>query len=379
MFRTQLKIKFYGYAPERFMNLCKHKELCLRNIEATEHGYTCFISVKDFRNLKPIAKKTHIRVRILKRYGYRFTIFRYKKRKMFVLGLYFAFIFIYLMATRLWSIELNGNNRITYDVMKDYLKEQDISQGTPLKNISCEILCTNIRNDFPEIIWVSTSLNGTKLTIDVKERVQVSRKENKRVPSDIISVVNGKIKSIITRKGTPLVHEGDDIHMGDILVSGKIPVMNDAGEVIREENVCAEADIIVNYQIPYEDICDNNYQKKEYFKTTKYNIEINIFSRFLNIDFSKKSGRQEVLGDLIEVGPLQILIKRSKEYIMKDCVYTINQQEDILNNKYTYYAKELEQEGITITAVSLKYSQKSSGLVYSGVLEVEQLIVDLYE
>lgn len=283
------------------------------------------------------------------------------------------------MATRLWSIELNGNNRITYDVMKDYLKEQDISQGTPLKNISCEILCTNIRNDFPEIIWVSTSLNGTKLTIDVKERVQVSRKENKRVPSDIISVVNGKIKSIITRKGTPLVHEGDDIHMGDILVSGKIPVMNDAGEVIREENVCAEADIIVNYQIPYEDICDNNYQKKEYFKTTKYNIEINIFSRFLNIDFSKKSGRQEVLGDLIEVGPLQILIKRSKEYIMKDCVYTINQQEDILNNKYTYYAKELEQEGITITAVSLKYSQKSSGLVYSGVLEVEQLIVDLYE
>ena len=53
------------------------------------------ISIKGFKHLRPVARKTRCRVRIVEKRGLPFIVSRYKERKTFVLGLaVFVVLFI---------------------------------------------------------------------------------------------------------------------------------------------------------------------------------------------------------------------------------------------------------------------------------------------
>lgn len=67
--RGYLRIRIIGYSPERFLNLCSHHQIYLWGLESCGHDYEMYISVRGFRKLKPIIKKTKTRVVIQKRYG----------------------------------------------------------------------------------------------------------------------------------------------------------------------------------------------------------------------------------------------------------------------------------------------------------------------
>lgn len=59
--RGYLKIKVWGYSPERFMNLCSNHHILLWDIARQEDCYTMYISLSDFYKLRPIVKKTGTR------------------------------------------------------------------------------------------------------------------------------------------------------------------------------------------------------------------------------------------------------------------------------------------------------------------------------
>ena len=81
-----LKIKISGYSPERFLNLCKHKEIEMWGLEAKSDTYEMYMTVTGFRKLKPILRKTKTRITIMERYGVPFFFFKYRKRYLFFCG-----------------------------------------------------------------------------------------------------------------------------------------------------------------------------------------------------------------------------------------------------------------------------------------------------
>ena len=87
-FQGYVHVRLTGYAPERFLNLCGSHDILIWNLKPDENGYTFCISVKGFRRLKPILKKTRTTIRILHRVGAPFATFRYRKRKIFAGGIF---------------------------------------------------------------------------------------------------------------------------------------------------------------------------------------------------------------------------------------------------------------------------------------------------
>ena len=63
--RGYVKIRVWGYSPERFINLCGNRDILLWDIARHGAYYTMCISIRGFRQLKPITKKTKTRVAIL--------------------------------------------------------------------------------------------------------------------------------------------------------------------------------------------------------------------------------------------------------------------------------------------------------------------------
>ena len=235
-FRGYLFVRLTGYSPERFFNLCGNADIVLWKIEPAEDGYTFFVSLPAFRKLKPMLRKSGTRVTILKRVGVPFLLYRYRHHRFFFIGLGSLFAILFLMTQFIWAVEISGNSSYSGQVLRDFLAESGIGYGSWKRSIDCEKTETLLRRKFDDITWVSARISGTRLYVDIQERLMEQNRpesadEAGDMATDLVTDVGGAVESIVVRKGTPLVMQGDLVEPGTIVVSGSLPLENDSGEI----------------------------------------------------------------------------------------------------------------------------------------------------
>ena len=167
-FRGYVYVHLTGYAPERFLNLCGNRNILIWNLKPAENGYYFCISVQGYKSLKPILRKTKTRARILERKGLPFLLFRYRKRKAYVLGILFFAGILYYFSGFVWNIEVNGNSYLSEDTIIRFLEEEKASFGTKIKNIDCAKLEETLRSRYDEVIWTSIKIYGTKISCQTR-------------------------------------------------------------------------------------------------------------------------------------------------------------------------------------------------------------------
>ncbi|HOV25438.1 MAG TPA: sporulation protein YqfD [Pseudobacteroides sp.] len=223
-FRGYVIITIEGYFLEKFINICIHRQIYLWDIK--RHGsrkMTLKISIKGFKLLRPIALKTKCRVRISKRVGLPFIKSRYKKRKTFLVGAVACVVLFYVMTSFIWSIEVVGNEKINTDFILDKLSESGIKQGVLKYKIDTKKVVNDLMLKIDKLGWVGVSIKGTKLKVQVDERIMPPKLVEKDKPCDIVAKKDGIIKSVISKAGFDLVKPGDTVVEGQILVTGKVP------------------------------------------------------------------------------------------------------------------------------------------------------------
>lgn len=381
--RGYLKIRIRGYSPERFLNLCKNKGISIWGLEAKSGSYEMYITINGFRKLKPIVKKTRTRVEIVEKCGAPFFFYKYRKRKVFFGGMAFCIGLIYLLSLFVWNIEIEGNRAITDEVLIEYLETENVCHGMKIRDVDCESIGTNIRKNFDDIIWVSVSLDGTNIIISVKENTDTSQVSvTEKVPCDIVASADGVITEIITRAGVPCVKAGDSVASGDMLVSGTVEVVNDAGEVVREEYKAAEADIYAELILPYEEVCENKYDVKEYTKEKKIQVYFQIKDYWCglgkikfdseNYEVSTEEYRLKI-DENFEL-PISCGIKTGKRYELVENDRSKEEKEAILNNKIALYCKELEENGAVILEKQIQMQEEEYATRATGYIKIEQAI-----
>ena len=372
-----LKIRVTGYSPERFLNLCKNKKIDVWGLEAKHNAYDMFIRITGFRKLKPILKKTQTKVTIEGRYGLPFFFHKYRKRKLFFTGIILCMILIYSFTFFIWNIDLQGNQTITDDVLLEYLESQNVSHGMAKMKVDCEQIAKDIRKNFDDIIWVSASVQGTRLFIHVKENTDTfEMTEESEEPSDIVADKEGIIKSIVTRNGVPQVIAGDEIKVGDLLVSGTVDVLNDAKEVVAHHYVTSDADIVLERIIQYDDKIVKKYDKKQYTDKKRQLFYIKIGEKALSFGWSKHSfeyvetrtNETELkLGDNFYL-PFYVGSKTFFEYEFVESEYSKEEMETLLNSHYERFCKELEENHATILDSNFSIIEEHDGLRASATI-----------
>ena len=382
--RGYLKIRITGYSPERFLNLCKHKEIAIWGLEAKGNAYEMYMTVSDFRKLKPILRKTRTRISVLERCGVPFFFHKYRKRKVFFAGVFISLMLVFLMSKFVWNIEISGNQTITDEVLLEYLETQEVYHGMWKKNVKCESIVTNIRKEFNDIIWVSASLDGCNVIIQVKENTdtfQVSQTEEN--PADLISTADGTIVEIITRSGVPCVKEGDTVKRGDLLISGTVEVKNDAGEVVREDYKTADADVYAEVVISYEDFCETICQEKVYTNRCHKLVYLDLFGYRVRLGIRKSETKNyEVYSEETQLKlnqnfklPIVYGECRGKEYKLQNRERTKEEKQAILNHNLELYCTELEESGVEILEKQIAITEEETGAKAKGYFKVKQSIV----
>ena len=143
----------------------------------------------------------------------------------------------------IWDIHFEGNEKWPDETLAEYLRNEGVAPFMLKSEVDCPGIVKNIRKEYNDIVWVSASVDGSRLKIQIKENedtlLNESGSENtdkktsadgEERPTDLIAATDGIITSIVTRSGIPQVHVGDEVKKGDILVLGRVDVVNDSGK-----------------------------------------------------------------------------------------------------------------------------------------------------
>ncbi len=383
-----VRIRIRGNSYDRFLNLCAFHGITLWDLRPSREAYEANITVKDFRKLKAIARKSHTRVRIVRRRGLPFFIHKYRKRKFYLVSILFAAFFMFWLSGHIWNITVDGNLSQSDDVIFEYLSASGIRHGMVKSRVDCKELALDIRSYFSDFAWVAAELQGTRLLIHVKEGIlgrdaQDDESETLHRPTSLAAVKSGKVVSILVRSGRPLVEAGDTVEKGDLLVSGLLPIYNDSGDLVSVQYASSDADIILETSLAYEDSLELTASQKEYTGREKKRWLLRIGDVSFALPGALAVFEQcDILSKLTQIRlfenfylPLYIQKYTVKEYTEHEIVYDKTRAKEILRSNYQYFQKKLEEKGVQIFQNDVKIKWDESTATAYGNLTIREAAV----
>ena len=386
--RGYVRLCVAGYSPERFLNMCCFHQLFIWGLEPTEKGYGMYMSISDFRKLKPLVRKTHTKVTLEGRYGFPFFLARYRKRKLFFAGLFLCAVLLRGYSLFIWDIHFEGNVRYSDTTLAEFLESEGVAPAMLRSRVDCPGIVKAIRKEYNDIVWVSASIDGSRLKIQVKENEDTFPEEETSAgeerPVDLVASADGVITEIVTRSGVPQVHVGDAVKKGDILVLGRVEVVNDSQEVIGYQYHSSDADVFADTQIEYTDTLDLTYQEKVYDGKKKYQPFLRLGGWTVSVGSVRNQYEhservteetQIRLGENFYL-PFSYGMKCVKSYSLVERTYTEEEARQLLSLDFKRFCEDLQEKGVQIRENDVKIHLYENSATASGTLFLNERITE---
>ena len=358
-----LEVEFFGIYPEKIINLCAKNRIAVWNVHYGNNKIRLFITVKDFKRLPKILKRSGLRLHILNKKGFPFFINRYKRRFGIFAGIVIFFAVLQFMSGFIWIIEVEGNKTVTDREILSICEEIGIKTGVRRNSIDTKNTPQDLLLKTDKLSWGSFNIEGCKLTVNVTEIVP--KTEDNTVATNLKAAKDGIIEKIDVTSGNPVVKVGDIVKKGDLLVSGITETMRDTKFVHSIGTVTAKTEETITIFEPF-------IKKAETLtgKTAKRRV-LEIFGIKIPLYIGKEKGdfRTEAycknLKLLSQNIPIKIYTKKfifiKKENEKRDygklCNQLANQLElQSQKENFSVKTKDLTQNenGVTLTAVVTK-------------------------
>lgn len=382
--RGYLLIAMKGHSPERFINLCNKNGIYIWNLQNFKGSYQFQLMAKDYKKLKPIARKTGTIPYIDKKRGLPFILYGYRKRKAFLIGILIFSLVLYLLSLNIWNISIKGGRIYTPEVLTEFLKENDVYVGVKAKDVDCRQIEELIRGTYKDIGWVSAEIKGTNLIIKITETNMPAPAKEKMEPSHIVASKNGIITNIVTRTGTPMIEEGTVVKKGDILVSGVVDIIGDNEILVNKEPVVADADIMAKTYYKYEDSFPLKYLDKEYTGKSKKDYVINFLLKELNLYRPRISyTKYDIITEeyvlqfsenfYLPFGYSTISYRQYQEIEKK---YTKEEATELANTRLNQVLEKLKEKDVLILENNVKITIDNNSCTAKGNIIVQESIID---
>ena len=244
-----LEVEFFGIYPEKIINLCAKNRIAVWNVHYGNNKIRLFITVKDFKRLPKILKRSGLRLHILNKTGFPFFINRYKRRFGIFAGIVIFFAVLQFMSGFIWIIEVEGNKTVTDREILAICKDLGIKTGVKRNSIDTKNTPQDLLLKTDKLSWGSFNIEGCKLTVNVTEIVP--KTEDNTVATNLKAAKDGIIEKIDVTSGNPVVKVGDIVKKGDLLVSGITETMRDTKFVHSIGTVTAKTEETITLFEPF--------------------------------------------------------------------------------------------------------------------------------
>ncbi|WP_337399953.1 sporulation protein YqfD [Congzhengia sp.] len=326
-FRGYLVITVTGNFTERFLNVCTAQNILLWDItRISGRTIRCKISVRAFKKLPKIAYNTGVNVKINARHGFPFILQQYRRRKIMLAGIFIFILFVVMANQFVWDIEVRGNETVKAADILAVLEEEGLKCGVLKSKIDQRTLKNKTMLKIPALSWLWVDKHGSKIIVDVRERVPVPEIFNPDDYCNIIAAKDAVIDSLIVRGGIPVVSIGDTVLKDTVLVTGKIP------SSLKSEIRYVQSDAQIYARVWYEKtqqfsristIRTQTGNKKKQYTLKIFGREIHLFHSgnppYENSDITENKHELSVFGNYLGV---TLISQEFKEVTLSEELHT---------------------------------------------------------
>ena len=393
----------------RFVNLCRNNGIELRHLIRKENAIQMEIDAKSFKKLRPLVRKTHVKIHILDRQGPAFFFYRHKKRWWFLFGAAVCTGVIYVMSLFIWQIDIDGNSKYTDALILQALSQMNVRTGCRKSEIDLQGIEEELRIMYNEITWVSASITGTKLQIELREgdlkisgssgggqTGNVKRVENREnnpktqngesetdLPANLVADEDAIITNLVVRRGTVAVRYGDEVKKGDVLIEGKVYIYNEDETLKKVDYLTAEGDVFGKYQELYEKHYQRKHEVRSYTGKNYRELGVAIVGKSFCLpvweNILKKQLEENTLSEVwswkkqFRLTPtfyLPFALEYTEYAPYKNVVeeYTDEVIKKMAEEELQKYLNELEKKGVQIISNSVTISLDADGGHVKGTL-----------
>lgn len=406
---NQVRCLVTGEETLRFVNLCRNNGIELRHLVRRENAIQMEIDAKNFKKLRPLVRKTHVKIHILNRHGPAFFFYRHKRRWWFLLGMTVFAGMIYILSLFVWQIDIDGNRKYTDALILQALAQMDVKTGCRKSEIDLPEIEEELRIMYNEITWVSASIAGTKLQIELREgdlkisgssgggqTGNVKRVENREnnpktqngesetdLPANLVADEDAIITNLVVRRGTVAVRYGDEVKKGDVLIEGKVYIYNEDETLKKVDYLTAEGDVFGKYQELYEKHYQRKHEVRSYKGKNYRELGVAIVGKSFRLPVWENILKKQLAGNtLSEVWSWKKQFRLTPtfylpfaleytEYVPYENVveeYTDEVIKKMAEEELQKYLNELEKKGVQIISNSVTISLDADGGHVKGTL-----------
>ena len=406
---NQVRCLVTGEETLRFVNLCRNNGIELRHLVRRENAIQMEIDAKNFKKLRPLVRKTHVKIHILNRHGPAFFFYRHKRRWWFLLGMTVFAGMIYILSLFVWQIDIDGNRKYTDALILQALAQMDVKTGCRKSEIDLPEIEEELRIMYNDITWVSASIAGTKLQIELREgdlkisgssgggqTGNVKRVENREnnpktqngesetdLQANLVADEDAIITNLVVRRGTVAVRYGDEVKKGDVLIEGKVYIYNEDETLKKVDYLTAEGDVFGKYQELYEKHYQRKHEVRSYTGKNYRELGVAIVGKSFCLpvweNILKKQLEENTLSEVwswkkqFRLTPTFYLpfALEYTEYVPYENVveeYTDEVIKKMAEEELQKYLNELEKKGVQIISNSVTISLDADGGHVKGTL-----------
>lgn len=324
-----------GGFPERFINLSSEKKLDIQNVKMYKETITASCDIAAYKKIRPIAKKAGMKIRMVKKHGLPFWIYKKRNRVGIVAGLLFFIIMTCVLSGYIWTVDVNGNVNIPSEDILEAFSSLGVKPGIKKGSFNTKETVRKALTEIDELMWTAINTDGCRITIEVKERVENKVEKEDETPSNIIASDSGQIILVENFLGTQVVETGSAVEKGDVIVSGAVINRDETVSFYKAEaNVLARTKNTVNESVSFfEEMRIYEKVKKKYFLNFfTFEIPLNINLK-KNGDYIFSSG-EDFLSSEGQKLPLGIITQRKAYYKIRKVKIAENAAKLMCAEKY---------------------------------------------
>lgn len=340
-----LRVSIEGYYIERFINICKNNKITIWNLKRNkEIEMNLNVRISEFKQLCQIAKKTKCKIKIKNKKGIPFLLYKYKKRKIFLILLILMACFIGLSSNFVWNVDIKEENGQKLENIEQDIENAGLKTGTLKTKIKTKEIINKIRFQRKDVAWIGIELKGTNAIVKL---VKADEKPDIIDENEYCSIVSDKagiITKISAQTGTANVNVGDIVKENDILINGW---MEGKFTGIRYVHAKGEIEAKVWHTKHKKILYDTTQTVETGNIENKYEVKINNFK----INFYKNLSKFEIYDTIETENKFKIF---SDFYLPISLIKKVNKEQQKVQKKYSLdeaktlgieeLQKELDQE-----------------------------------
>ena len=174
----------------------------------------------DLKKMKALAEEMGLELKSFEHKTFSAEVIKRRGRYGIIVGIMLVIAASLYFSGVIVTIDIQGNEKVSDEIILSALEEIDIKSGTPFGQIDYIYSENQLRLMVDGISWAGMHRTGHRLVVEVTEIVEKPDMLHDRIPCNITAAHDAEIMYTSVLDGMLMRKVGDYVMTGDILVSG---------------------------------------------------------------------------------------------------------------------------------------------------------------